>query len=240
MRSAKKARWPADVESAGGFFVLPDKRRMRERRGSNRISIKSAYREHVADEFRTRTAAIDCPPASKVGGFSFGRSALLQQRRTQQQPYRHDAESEYKDHESAIIAPHPLTIGAPVVLVCLQECVSPNSWSLCQFGNKARRVVSRSLWGCPHRSTALYLVPGAIQVQIGGMQHAAIRGIVDVYVRYANRKALDELRAHRGRLVAGLKTLTGPYDVSRPIAELEDEIAIIEAGLAKLNGAAAA
>ena len=72
------------------------------------------------------------------------------------------------------------------------------------------------------------------------MQHTAIRSIVDVYVRYGNRGALNELRAHRGRLLVDLKTLTGPFDVSRPIAELEDEIAIIEAGLAKLNGVAAA
>ena len=77
-------------------------------------------------------------------------------------------------------------------------------------------------------------------MQIDGMQHTAIRSIVDVYVRYSNRRAVDELRAHRERLLAGLKTLSGPFDVSKPIAELEDEIAIIQAGLAKLNGAAAA
>ena len=72
------------------------------------------------------------------------------------------------------------------------------------------------------------------------MQHTAIRSIIDAYVRYRNRGALDELRAHRVSLLANLRTLTGPFDVSKPIAELEDEIAIIEAGLAKLNTAAAA
>jgi hypothetical protein len=73
-----------------------------------------------------------------------------------------------------------------------------------------------------------------------GLAACSTQSIVDVYERYRNRRALDELRAHRVSLLADLKTLTGPFDVSKPIAELEDEIAIIEAGLAKLNTAAAA
>jgi hypothetical protein len=68
----------------------------------------------------------------------------------------------------------------------------------------------------------------------------AIRSIVHAYVRLRNRKALDDLRAHRGRLIAELRLLSGGYDMSKPIAQLQDEIAIIEAGLAKLNTAAAA
>jgi hypothetical protein len=64
--------------------------------------------------------------------------------------------------------------------------------------------------------------------------------MVDTYVRYGNRKALDELLAHRGRLLVGLMALKGAYDVSRPMAQIEDEIAVIEAGLAKLDSAAAA
>jgi hypothetical protein len=67
----------------------------------------------------------------------------------------------------------------------------------------------------------------------------AIRSIVDTYVRLRNRKALDELRAHRGRLIAELRLLAGGYDTSKPIAQMKDEIAIIEAGLVKLNTAAA-
>jgi len=68
----------------------------------------------------------------------------------------------------------------------------------------------------------------------------AIRSIVDVYVRYGNRKALDDLRAHRGRLIRGLQTfMNGPYDVSGAIAEIENDLAVIEAGLTKLNSAAA-
>jgi hypothetical protein len=68
----------------------------------------------------------------------------------------------------------------------------------------------------------------------------AIRSIVDTHVRYGNRTALDNLRAHRGRLIAGLRALTGPYDISKPIAQIEDEIAVIDAGLARLDSAAAA
>jgi hypothetical protein len=68
----------------------------------------------------------------------------------------------------------------------------------------------------------------------------AIRSIVDTYVRLRNRRALDDLRAHRGRLLAGLKTIAGGHDTSKPIAQIEDEIAIIEAGLVKLNTASAA
>jgi hypothetical protein len=66
----------------------------------------------------------------------------------------------------------------------------------------------------------------------------AIRSIVDIYVRLGNRKALDDLRASRERLIAGLKTLGGGYDPSMVIAQFADEIALIDAGLAKLNKAA--
>jgi hypothetical protein len=69
----------------------------------------------------------------------------------------------------------------------------------------------------------------------------AIQSVVDVYVRYGNGKALDDLRAHRGRLVRELwGVMSGPYDVSAAIAELENDIAAIEAGMARLNSAAAA
>jgi hypothetical protein len=68
----------------------------------------------------------------------------------------------------------------------------------------------------------------------------AIRSIVDLHVRFHNRRALDELRANRRRLIAELTLLAGRYDISKPIAQMQDEIAIIEAGLAKLDRAAAA
>jgi hypothetical protein len=69
---------------------------------------------------------------------------------------------------------------------------------------------------------------------------SAIRSMVDVHVRFRNRRALDELRAHRRKLIAELRLLAGGYDISKPIAQMQDEIAIIEAGLAKLDSAAAA
>ena len=67
-----------------------------------------------------------------------------------------------------------------------------------------------------------------------------IRSIVHAYVRLRDRKALDDLRAHRRRLIAELRLLSGGYDASKPIALIQDEIVIIEAGLAKLNTVAAA
>jgi hypothetical protein len=73
------------------------------------------------------------------------------------------------------------------------------------------------------------------------MDDPAIRAIVDVHVRYGNRRALEDLLVHRGRLLASLiRTLGGPYDVRKPITQIEDEIAIIDAGVAKLKPEAAA
>jgi|HubBroStandDraft_4_1064222.scaffolds.fasta_scaffold1728500_1 hypothetical protein len=71
------------------------------------------------------------------------------------------------------------------------------------------------------------------------MDDSAIRAIVDTYVRYGNRRAVEDLRAHRGRLLAGLiRTLGGPCDLRKLIAQIENEIAVIEAGLAQLKPAA--
>ena len=47
------------------------------------------------------------------------------------------------------------------------------------------------------------------------------------------------MRAHRYRLAAELKSLKGTFDLSSSIKLLEDDIAVIDAGLAKLNTAAA-
>ena len=54
-----------------------------------------------------------------------------------------------------------------------------------------------------------------------------MRNIVDTYVRHGNRPALDGLRVNR-------------CDPSKVIAQCEDELALIEAGLATLDKAAAA
>jgi hypothetical protein len=60
----------------------------------------------------------------------------------------------------------------------------------------------------------------------------AIEQLVDAYVRLKNRKALEDLRTHRHGLLSDLKgSLDSVYDVSGAIRQLEDELAIIEAGL---------
>jgi hypothetical protein len=64
----------------------------------------------------------------------------------------------------------------------------------------------------------------------------AIEQIADVYIRLNNRRALEDLRMHRQRLAVDLKLRTG-YDFSSPIGQIEYEIAVIEAGLERLNRA---
>jgi hypothetical protein len=53
-------------------------------------------------------------------------------------------------------------------------------------------------------------------------------------IKYGNRKALDDLLTHRG----GWALMSGPYDVSGAIAEIENDIVIIEAGITNLNSSA--
>jgi hypothetical protein len=48
------------------------------------------------------------------------------------------------------------------------------------------------------------------------------------------------MKAHRHRLVTELKSRKGPFDLSSPIKLLEGDIAVIDAGLAKLNSGTAA
>jgi hypothetical protein len=61
----------------------------------------------------------------------------------------------------------------------------------------------------------------------------AIQGLVDTYVRLGNRRALEDLMIHRRRLAIDLKGRSG-YDFSRPIAQIDAEIAVIDAALEKL------
>jgi len=63
---------------------------------------------------------------------------------------------------------------------------------------------------------------------------SAIEQIVDTYVRLKNRRGLDALMMHRQRLAIDLKSRSG-YDFSLPIGQVDEEIAIIEAGLSKLK-----
>jgi hypothetical protein len=62
----------------------------------------------------------------------------------------------------------------------------------------------------------------------------AIQRIVDAYVRSNNRRALEDLLMHRRRLAIDLKSRTG-FDFSLPIRQVDEEIAVIEAGLERLN-----
>lgn len=64
--------------------------------------------------------------------------------------------------------------------------------------------------------------------------------IVNGYVDLWGRKALEDLRAHCQLLANELKSINGPLDLSSSIKQLEEEIVVIDAGLAKLNTAAAA
>jgi hypothetical protein len=68
----------------------------------------------------------------------------------------------------------------------------------------------------------------------------AIERIVSAYVKLRDSKTLEEMKAHRHRLVTELKSLTGTLDVSSSIKLFEDDIAVIDAGLAELRPAAAA
>jgi hypothetical protein len=54
-----------------------------------------------------------------------------------------------------------------------------------------------------------------------------------------DHKALEDQKAHRHRLANELKSLNGPLDLTSVIKQLEEEIAVIDAGLAKLSAAAA-
>jgi hypothetical protein len=64
----------------------------------------------------------------------------------------------------------------------------------------------------------------------------AIEQIVDAYVRLGNRRALEDLRSLRRKLVVDLKGRAG-YDFGLPIGLIDDDIAVIEAGLDRLNAA---
>jgi hypothetical protein len=69
----------------------------------------------------------------------------------------------------------------------------------------------------------------------------AIESIVNTYVRYGNRAALQELWRIRNNLKIRLLPLASSgFDPGRTVAKCEEELAVIEAGLAKLTLAAAA
>ncbi|MGR4928252.1 hypothetical protein [Bradyrhizobium canariense] len=65
----------------------------------------------------------------------------------------------------------------------------------------------------------------------------AIELIVDGYVRLNNRRALHDLRMQRRKLAVDLKARTD-FDVRATVQQIEEDIIVIEAGLARLDEAA--
>lgn len=63
---------------------------------------------------------------------------------------------------------------------------------------------------------------------------SAIKGIVDTYLRLGDRRSIEDLLIHRRRLAADLRGRTG-YDFSRPMSQINAEIAVIEAALSSLD-----
>ena len=63
----------------------------------------------------------------------------------------------------------------------------------------------------------------------------AMQMIVNGYVRVGGRKNLEDLRAHRDRLLSELRSLNRAVDPTSMIRLLEREIEIIDDGLAKLS-----
>jgi hypothetical protein len=68
----------------------------------------------------------------------------------------------------------------------------------------------------------------------------AVERIVGAYVKLRNRKALEDIKVHRQRLITELKSACGAFDLSLLIKQLDDEIWVIEVGLRMLNIPAAA
>jgi len=62
----------------------------------------------------------------------------------------------------------------------------------------------------------------------------AMTQIVDAYLKLNNRRSLEELHDHRRKLVAALRSLDGPFDPAVAIRQNQDELAIIEAAIARL------
>jgi hypothetical protein len=69
----------------------------------------------------------------------------------------------------------------------------------------------------------------------------AMKLIVDGYVKLGARKELDDLNAHHCRLAIELKSRRGGVlELTTLIKQLDEEIAVIQQGLAKLGTRAAA
>jgi hypothetical protein len=64
---------------------------------------------------------------------------------------------------------------------------------------------------------------------------SAMTQIVEGYVKLKDRPALEQLQAHRRKVIETLQAISGPLDAASPIEQNQDELAIIEAGIARLG-----
>jgi hypothetical protein len=87
---------------------------------------------------------------------------------------------------------------------------------------------------CAERRAAAAGISGGFFRGRRATMSKAIEQIVDAYVRLNNRQALEGLRMHRQKLAVELKSRTG-FDLSLPIRQVDEEIAVVEAGLERLN-----
>ncbi|MGY4501630.1 hypothetical protein ACVWYH_005561 [Bradyrhizobium sp. GM24.11] len=65
----------------------------------------------------------------------------------------------------------------------------------------------------------------------------AMELIVEGFARLNDRQSLEDLMMHRRRLAADLKAKTG-FDCKKTIAQIDQDISIIEAGLNALSNPA--
>jgi hypothetical protein len=67
----------------------------------------------------------------------------------------------------------------------------------------------------------------------------ALKGIVQTYIRLGNFKALNDLKAHRAKLLTDMRLKRNDaFDVSSYIDTLETEIAIIDEALEQFGATA--
>ncbi|UWU89359.1 hypothetical protein [Bradyrhizobium sp. CB1015] len=64
---------------------------------------------------------------------------------------------------------------------------------------------------------------------------SAIELIVGSYAKLGDRQSMENLRTHRRHLAVDMKARTG-FDCRASIAEIERDIAVIEAGIQTLSG----
>ena len=63
---------------------------------------------------------------------------------------------------------------------------------------------------------------------------SAIELIVAGFTRIRDRQSLEELRTHRQRLAGNLKSIKG-FDCRQSIAQIDDDLEVIETGLRSLD-----